>query len=54
MLKENINQITFNLVEEGPDRGSDDIKRECNVNCFESLFFSLFLMDVMGGKAQST
>jgi len=47
-LKKNINQITF--VEEGPGRVSEDIKKECNVNCFDFLFFSVFLMDVMGGK----
>jgi hypothetical protein len=46
----NINQITFYLVEEGPGRGSEDIKKECNVNCFEIFLFSVFLMDVMGGK----
>jgi len=45
-----INQITFYFVEEGPGRGSVDIKKECNVNCFEFFFFSVFSMDVMGGK----
>jgi len=43
-----INQITFYFVEEGPGRGSEDIKKECNVKCFD--FFFVFLMDVMGGK----
>jgi len=33
-LKKNINQITFYFVEEGPGRGSEDIKKECNVECF--------------------
>jgi len=47
---EKINQITFNFVEEGPDRASEDIKKESNVNCFEFFFFSVSLMDVMGGK----
>jgi hypothetical protein len=47
---ENINQITFYFVEEGPGRVSEDIKTECNVNCFDFFFFSFFLMDVMGGK----
>jgi len=42
------NQITF--VEEGPGRGSEDIKEECNINCDDFFFFSVFLMDVMGGK----
>jgi len=46
----NINQVTFYFAEEGPDRGSEDIKKECNVNCFEFFFFSVFLMDVVGGK----
>jgi len=41
---------TFNFVEEGPGRGSEDIKKECNVNSFDFFFFCFFLMDVMGGK----
>jgi len=49
-LEKNINQITFYFAEEGPGRGSEDIKTECNVNCFDIFFFSVFLMDVMGGK----
>jgi hypothetical protein len=46
-LKKKINQITFYFVEEGPGRVSEDIKKECNVNCFDFFFFSVFLMDVM-------
>ena len=46
----NIDQITFYFVEEGPGRGSEDIKKECNVNCFDFFFFSDFSMDIMGGK----
>jgi len=42
--------IIFYFVEEGPGRGSEDIKKECNVNCFGFVFFSVFLLDVMGGK----
>jgi len=42
--------ITFNFVEEGPGRASEDIKNECNVNCFGFFFFSVFLVDVTGGK----
>jgi len=49
-LKKNINHITFYFVEEGPGRGPEDIKKECKVNCFDFFFFSVFLMDVMGGK----
>jgi len=49
-LKKNINQITFYFVEEGPGSGSEDIKKECNVNCFDFFFFSVSLMGVMGGK----
>ena len=45
-----INRITFYFVEEGPGRGSEDIKKECNVNCFDFFFSSLFLMDVISGK----
>ena len=48
-----MNQITFYFVEEGPGRGSEDIKKECNVICFEFFFFSVFLMDVVGGKNHS-
>jgi len=43
-------QVTFYFVEEGPGHGSQDIKKECNVNCFEFFFFLFFLMDIMGGK----
>jgi hypothetical protein len=50
IIGKNINQITFYFAEEGPGRGSEDIKKECNVNCFDFFFFSVFLMDVMGGK----
>jgi hypothetical protein len=49
-LKKNINKITFYSAEEGPGRGSEDIKKECNVNWFDFFFISVFLMDVMGGK----
>ena len=45
----NINQIAFYFVEEDPGRGSEDIKKECNVNCFV-FFFSVFLMGVTCGK----
>jgi len=30
-----IDKITFYFVEEGPGRGSEDIKKECNVDCFD-------------------
>jgi len=51
IIEKNINQITFFFVEEGPGRGSEDInKKECNVNCFDFFFFSVFLMDVICGK----
>jgi hypothetical protein len=50
IIGKNINQITVYFAEEGPGRGSEDIKTECNVNCFDFFFFSVFLMDVMGGK----
>jgi len=46
----NINQITFCFVEEGTGSGSEDSKKECNINCADFFFFSVFLMDVMGGK----
>jgi len=49
-LKKYINQITSYFAEEGPGRGSEDIKKECNVNCFDFLFFSVILTDVVGGK----
>jgi len=49
-FNKNINQITLYFAEEGPGRGSEDTKTECNVNCFDFIFFSVFLMDIVGGK----
>jgi len=49
-LKENIYQITFYFVQEGPGRGSEDIQTGCNFNCLDFFFSSVLLMDVMGGK----
>jgi hypothetical protein len=63
-LEKIINQIISYSVEEGPGRasegpgrasegpshGSEDIKKQCNVKCFDFLFFLVFMMDVMGGK----
>jgi len=49
LKKKNINHITFYFVEEGPGRGSEDIKEECKVSWF-NFFFAVSLMDVMGGK----
>jgi len=49
-LKKNINQITFYFVEEGPGRGSEDIKKECNINCFDFFFFSVFFDGCLGWK----
>jgi len=40
----------LHIVEEGPGCGSQDIKKECNVNSFDFFFFSVFLVDVAGGK----
>ena len=40
----------FILLKKAQGRGSEDIKKECNVNCFDFFFFPVFLMDVMGGK----
>jgi hypothetical protein len=48
-LEKNINQVTFNFVEEGSGRGSEDIKKELTSTVF-IFFFLLSLMDVMGGK----
>ena len=31
--------MTLYFVEEGPFRGSEDIKKECNINCFDFFFF---------------
>jgi len=36
-LKKNINQIAFYFAEEGRGCGSEDINKECNVNCFDFL-----------------
>ena len=38
IIEKNINQITFYFVEEGPDHGSEDIEKECNVNCLDFFF----------------
>jgi hypothetical protein len=48
--EKNINQIAFYFAEEGPGRDSEDVKKDCNVNCFDFFFFSVFLMDVISGK----
>jgi len=40
----------FYFAEEGPGSGSEDIKKECDVNCFDFFFFSVFLIYVMGEK----
>jgi hypothetical protein len=49
-LGKKFNPICFYSAEEGPGRGSEDIKKECNVNCLDFFFFSVFLMDVTGGN----
>jgi len=43
IIEKNINQITFYSVEEGPGRGSEDIMKECKVNCFD--FFAFLFLD---------
>jgi len=53
-LKKNINQITFYFVEEGPGRGSEDVKEESNVNCFEFFLFLSFRWTSWVEKSQST
>jgi len=45
-----MNQIIFNFVEEVLGRGSEDIKKECNIKCSDFFYFSVFLTDVAGGK----
>jgi hypothetical protein len=50
MIEKNINQITFYFFEEGPGHGSEDIKKECNVKYFDFFFFSIILMNIVGGK----
>ena len=44
----------FYVVEAGPGHGSEDIKKDCDVNCFDFFFFSVFLTRVMGGKITIT
>jgi hypothetical protein len=48
-MKKSIKSL-FYFVDECPGRGSEDIKKGCNVSCFDFFFFSVFLMDVTGGK----
>jgi len=45
--------MTFYFVEEGPGRASEDVKRECNVNCFDFFFFSVFFDGRHGWKNHS-
>jgi hypothetical protein len=40
----------FILLEKAQVRVPEDIKKECNVNCFDLFFFSVFLMGAMGIK----
>jgi hypothetical protein len=39
-IEKDINKTTFYFVAEGPGRGSEDVKKECNVNSF--LLFCIF------------
>ena len=49
-----MNQITLYFAEEGPGRGSEDIKKECNVKCFDFFFFPVFLWASWVENSQST
>jgi len=40
-LKKSIKTL-FILLTKGPGRGSEDIKKEGNVNCIDFFFFSVF------------
>jgi hypothetical protein len=52
-LEKSVKSLYF--VKEGPGRGSEDTKKEYTVNCFDDFFFfSVFLMDVIGGKITIT
>jgi len=51
-LEKNINQITLYFAEEGPGRGSEDIKKESNVNCFDFLLL-ICLFDGRHGRKNS-
>jgi len=53
-LKKNINQITFYLVDEDPGRGSEDIKKECNINSFDFFFVFSFCWTSWVEKSWST
>jgi len=52
IIEKNINQITFLFCWRRPGRGSEDIKKEYNVNCFD-IFFSLFWWMSWVEKSQS-
>jgi hypothetical protein len=54
ITENNITQITFYFVEEGLDRGSEDTKKECNVNCFDFSSLLSFLWTSRVEKSQST
>jgi hypothetical protein len=46
--EENIQHFYF--VEEGPGRGSEDVRKNVTSNVSIFFFFSVFFMDVMCGK----
>ena len=49
MIKISVKSL-FYFIEEGPGLGSEDIMKGCNNNCFDVFYFSVFLMNVVGGK----
>jgi uncharacterized protein YbbK (DUF523 family) len=42
--KKKVKRITFYFVEESPGCGSEDIKKECDINWFDFFFFSVFFL----------
>jgi len=44
-----LKKISIRTLGEGPDQ-KKDVKKECNINCFDFFFFSVFLMSIMGRK----
>jgi hypothetical protein len=54
IIEKNVNRVTFYFVEDAPGRATEDIKKECKVDCFDFLFFSVFFVGRRGwGKRQS-
>ena len=54
MKKKSVKSLfIYFFFEEGQGRVSEDIKKECNVNCFDFFFFSVFFDGRQGWENHS-